>query len=40
VKGRSAGEPFAADFQFTDTWIRRDGQWILAASHASRLSGH
>jgi hypothetical protein len=40
VKGRSAGEPFAADFQFTDTWIRRDGKWTLAASHASRLPAH
>lgn len=38
VKGRANGTPFAADFQFTDTWIRRDGQWKLAASHASRLA--
>lgn len=37
VKGRSGGESFAADFQFTDTWVRADGQWKLAASHASRL---
>jgi hypothetical protein len=37
VKGRSAGEAFAADFQYTDTWVRRDGKWTLAASHASRL---
>jgi ketosteroid isomerase-like protein len=38
VKGRSGGEAFEADFQFTDTWVYRDGQWKLAASHASRLS--
>ena len=37
VKGRSKGEPFAADFQFTDTYVRRKGHWLLAASHASRL---
>ena len=37
VKGTSKGEPFAADFQFTDTYVRRAGHWLLAASHASRL---
>jgi len=37
VKGRSKGEPFAADFQFTDTYVRHSGHWLLAASHASRL---
>jgi ketosteroid isomerase-like protein len=37
VKGRSKGEPFTADFQFTDTYVRRKGRWLLAASHASRL---
>jgi hypothetical protein len=37
VKGTAAGEPFAADFQFTDTYVRREGHWLLAASHASRL---
>ncbi|WP_242108443.1 nuclear transport factor 2 family protein [Luteimonas aquatica] len=37
VKGSSGGDAFAADFQFTDTWVYRDGGWKLAASHASRL---
>jgi len=37
VKGRAGGEPFAADFRFTDTWIRRGDSWVLAASQASRL---
>jgi ketosteroid isomerase-like protein len=37
IKGRSGADTFAADFQFTDTWVRRDGHWLLAASHASRL---
>jgi hypothetical protein len=35
--GRAGGEPFAADFRYTDTWIPRDGKRLLAASHASRL---
>ena len=39
VKGHSGGESFAKDFQFTDTWVRRDGRWLLAASHASALAG-
>lgn len=37
VKGHTGGTPFAADFQFTDTWVYRDGGWKMAASHASRL---
>jgi ketosteroid isomerase-like protein len=37
VKGTAGGEAFQADFRFTDTWLRRDGRWLLAASHASRL---
>jgi ketosteroid isomerase-like protein len=38
VKGTSEDKEFAADFQYTDTWIRRDGHWKIAASHASRLT--
>jgi ketosteroid isomerase-like protein len=38
VKGTSEGRPFSADFQYTDTWIRRNGAWKIAASHASRLA--
>lgn len=37
VKGRSGADAFAADFRYTDTWVRRGGHWKLAASHASRL---
>jgi ketosteroid isomerase-like protein len=37
IRGKAGGEAFAADFRYTDTWIRRDGHWLLAASHASRL---
>ena len=38
VRATVAGKPFAADFQFTDTYVRRDGHWLLAASHASKLT--
>jgi len=38
VKGTAAKAPFAADFQFTDTYVRRDGHWLLAASHASKIA--
>jgi len=37
IEGRSGGQAFAADFRFTDTWVRVDGRWKMAASHASRL---
>lgn len=37
VKGSAAGKPFAADFRFTDTYVRRDGAWKIAASHATRI---
>ena len=38
IKATVDGKPFEADFQFTDTYVRRDGHWLLAASHASRLA--
>lgn len=37
VEGILGKDAFAADFRYTDTWIRRRGHWKLAASHASRL---
>ncbi|NOK10384.1 nuclear transport factor 2 family protein [Corallococcus exercitus] len=38
LKGHSGKVQFEGDYQFTDTWVYRDGQWKLAASHATRLS--
>ena len=38
VKGHSGSTAFDADFQYTDTWIHRDGRWKIVASHATRLS--
>ena len=40
IRGTSGGQAFAADFQYTDTWIRHGHAWRLAASHASRLAAH
>ena len=37
VKGTADGKPFDRVVQFTDTLIRRDGRWQLAAGHVSRI---
>lgn len=37
VEGKSDGQPYALDFQFTDTYIRTPKGWVMVASHASRL---
>ena len=37
VKGTADGKLFDRVVQFTDTLIRRDGRWQLAAGHVSRL---
>jgi hypothetical protein len=37
VKGTAEGKPFDRVVQFTDTLIKREGQWQLAAGHVSRI---
>jgi Domain of unknown function (DUF4440) len=37
VKGTAEGKPFDRVMQFTDTLIKREGRWQLAAGHVSRL---
>jgi Domain of unknown function (DUF4440) len=37
VKGTAEGRPFDRIVQFTDTLIKRDGRWQLAAGHVSRV---
>ena len=37
VKGTANGKPFDRVVQFTDTLIKRDGHWQLAAGHVSRI---
>ena len=39
VEGRWDGKPFARELRFTDTLQRRDGGWVLLASHATPLPG-
>jgi ketosteroid isomerase-like protein len=38
VKGKSDGKPFEHVVQFTDTVVRRDGRWQVAASHVSPVA--
>ncbi|MGH8177025.1 MAG: nuclear transport factor 2 family protein [Steroidobacter sp.] len=40
VKGVSGGETFNTALQFTDTLIRHEGEWRIAASHVSPLAVH
>jgi len=37
VKGKTNGKPFDRVVQFTDTLIKWDGRWQVAASHVSPL---
>jgi uncharacterized protein (TIGR02246 family) len=37
VKGTSEGDAFDRTVQFTDTLVKRDGRWQIAAGHVSRL---
>jgi ketosteroid isomerase-like protein len=36
--GTSNGQPWSGRFRFTRTWIRRDGEWRMLASHSSRIA--
>ena len=36
--GVSDGVPWSGRFRFTRTWIRRDGTWVMVASHSSRCA--
>jgi ketosteroid isomerase-like protein len=37
LKGASNGKPFAVEVRFTDTLIKRKGQWQLVVSHVTRI---
>jgi hypothetical protein len=37
VKGTAEGKPFDRVVQFTDTLVKRDGRWQLAAGRVSRI---
>src|SRR6266404_5284971 len=37
-KGTEKGKPYAHQGRFTDTWIKKDGQWLCVASQLSLTS--
>jgi len=37
VKGHAQGKPLDIIVQFTDTFVKQNGRWRLAAGHVSRL---
>lgn len=37
-KGTLKGRPYEHHGRFTDTWIKRDGQWLCIASHLGLLT--
>ncbi len=36
-KGAAKGKPFSHQGRFTDTWIKKDGQWLCIASQLSLI---
>jgi ketosteroid isomerase-like protein len=41
MKGQGGGKPFNRRYRFTDTWLKRDGQWqIIAAQDYLVPAGH
>ena len=36
-KGTDKGKPYAHQGRFTDTWIKKDGQWLCIASQLSLI---
>lgn len=37
-KGTEKGKPFSHVGRFTDTWVKKDGQWLCIASQLSLIS--
>jgi len=37
LKGTSAGKPFEADLRFTDTFVKRDGEWKIVAAQVTKI---
>ena len=35
--GKYKGKDISGDYMFTDTWVRRNGQWQVVASHTSKV---
>lgn len=39
-RGLRNGQEWEMEFRYTDTWVRRDGAWLLAARHASGMRSY
>jgi ketosteroid isomerase-like protein len=37
IKGTENGKPVDEEIRFTDTWVKRNGQWICAATQVTRI---
>ena len=37
--GKSKGNEWNGVFHFTDTWVRRNGNWQIVADHSSKIEG-
>jgi ketosteroid isomerase-like protein len=37
LKGTSGGKPFEADMRFTDTFVKRDGEWKIVAAQVTKI---
>ena len=37
LKGTAGGKPFDANMRFTDTFVRRDGQWRMVAAQVTKI---
>jgi ketosteroid isomerase-like protein len=36
--GVSNGQPWSGRFRFTRVWVSRNGEWVMVASHSSRVA--
>ncbi|MEP6994584.1 MAG: nuclear transport factor 2 family protein [Acidobacteriota bacterium] len=37
TKGKEMGKPVDLEVRFTDTWAKRDGRWVCAATQVTRI---
>ena len=37
LKGKENGKPIDEVIRFTDTWVKRDGRWVCAATQVTRI---
>jgi hypothetical protein len=37
LKGNYKGQDISGKYRFTDTWVKRNGKWQVAASHSTKV---